>query len=623
MPARLRATLVLLLLSSFPSASEARQGGPASHARTSRVAGAVTSARDAALEQLWFARKADLEAGDTAAAASKIEDMQRLVRAERLERVGWIARGFAYEGYEHLREGNYERAREVFDIARRFDPRLAEAQTGYAWAALRAGRGVGIFVKEYRQALSLTWQAFRREGAANVFLIGLAVLWFAAAVVVTVLVLRYQAMLRHDVGELLPARWSEGAATLAGWMVLLAPLLAWFGGVWLILYWCVVLARYMSGGERALAAAACLAVIVTGPLAERGAVAAETSDNPMVVAVESALQGAGGVEVIGELQRAATPEDVPLRLLLAATYERANLHREAFEEYQGVLRIHHDEARALNNIGNLYLRTGQTQQAIVYYTRAAEADPRRALFFHNLALAQSEALRLADAEASIEKVQELDPDLARTLVNARGRGEETAPLTASPSPDEVWAEVSARVRAAPSKMTDHLRSPTVMGALGAMLLLGWAGLSRAPMRAQTCLRCGEPFCGRCKKELGAKDCCAQCIHLFVKRDAIAPEVRAQKMGQVERFGRVWRRRVRMATLLMPGAGHLLAGRTLMGVVILMAWLAPLTAIALGRLLVMPPSLPVLDLPAVTTLVTLGFMAALWSTANIFIPRPPA
>jgi Tfp pilus assembly protein PilF len=621
---RLAPALALLAATVAAAPAAPAAEGPARPSARAPRAGASTGA-DEKLEALWFTRRSAVEVGDAAAAAGRIEEMLRLLEAERLDRVTWLARGFAYEGYEHLREGNYERAREAFDNARRFDPRLAEAQTGYAWAALRAGRGLGTFLGEYRKALALRWQTFLREERANVYWLLLAASWFAAVAVVAVLLFRYHAMLRHDVAEAMPRRWPEGASRLAGWVVLLAPLLCWFGGAWLVLYWCVVLARYMTGSERVLAALVCLAVVATGPLAARGLATSEIASDPTVLAVEEALQGGYGAGVIASLKRAVaqSPDVAVLRLLLAITYERAGLKREAFEQYQAILQVRPDEPRVLNNLANLHAQAGQTPQAIIFYGRAVEADPRRAVYYHNLFLAQSEANRFADAEASLRRIQELDPELARALVASRDRAEEARPLMATVSADEVRRELAESLHPGAASLADALRAPTGVGALGALVLLGWSSLGRSSTRAQTCLRCGEAFCGRCKKELGAKECCAQCIHLFIKKDSIAPDVKARKLAQVDRSARLFRTRVRALSLLLPGAGHLFAGRTLSGAAILLAWIVPLTALVLKRRLLLPPALPVLDLPALTTLLATAFLAILWATANLFAPRLPS
>ncbi len=577
-----------------------------------------------ALQDLWFTRAQALLRDDTVTAAASVDSMKSLIRTERLDRVPWLARAFSFEGYERLREGNYERAREAFDIARRFDPRAPEAQSGYAWAAMRAGRGFSAFIGEYRRAIRLRVDSFAREGLANALIVGMVGLWLLAAAVIFVLLIRHNAMLRHDIEEMLPSGRGEGVSKLLAWSVLFAPLLLWIGGAWILLYWCVVLARYMSGSERLVAGLACLAIVATGPLAARSALEARQAADPVLLAMEDALDGGYGKEVIHFLQRTLDedPESLAIRLLLANTYQRANLNREAFEEYQRILDVVPNEPRALNNVGSLYMKTGQMSQGLVYFGRAAEVRPDEAAIQYNLNLAQSSALRLVDAEGTLRRLQQLNPDMAQELVMARGRGEAPDPIPLWVPREEVTAYLEARIHSRDSvDWIASLGSPTAIGAMASLVLLGWSGLlSRSPTRAQICIRCGAPFCGKCKREIGARECCAQCIHLFVKKDAIAPDVRARKLRQVERFARVSRLKIRIASVLLPGTGHMLAGRTFTGLLASALWILPLTLILLEGRLILPSSLQVFGVPSLSVLLGSCLMGLTWLAANLLAPR---
>lgn len=576
------------------------------------------------LQELWFARADALVRDDTVTAAASVDSMKRIIRSERLDRVPWLARAFSYEGYERLREGNYERAREAFDIARRFDARAPEAQAGYAWAALRAGRGFGTFIKEYRRALRLRLESFTREGIANALIVSIVGLWLLSALIVLVLVIRHNATFRHDLEEIMPTGRGEGLSKLLAWCVFFAPVLFWVGGAWVLLYWCVVLARYMSGSERLAAAVACLTIIGTGPLAARSAQEARQAADPALVAMEDALDGGYGKEVIHFLQRTLDedPDSISIRLLLANTYQRANLNREAFEEYQRVLQAVPSEPRALNNVGTLYMKTGQESQALVYFGRAAEVRPDEAAIQYNLNLAQSSGLRLVDAEGTLRKLQQLDPNMAQGLVDARGRGEQPDSLPLWVPREEVTGYLEARISSQDTvDLVAEIGSPTAIGAMAVLVILGWSALlSRSPSRAQICIRCGAPFCGRCKREIGARDCCAQCIHLFVKKDAIAPDVRAMKLRQVERFARLSRLKVRLASMFLPGMGHMLAGSTLTGLIVAALWLLPLTVVLLDGRLILSSSLHAIGMPSLVLLLSSALMAVTWLGANILSPR---
>ena len=67
------------------------------------------------------------------------------------------------------------------------------------------------------------------------------------------------------------------------------------------------------------------------------------------------------------------------------------------------------------------------------------------------------------------------------------------------------------------------------------------------------------------------DHCSACTHLFILRDGLAPSVKTRKMEEVVRH----RRRVwvgeRILSLALPGGGHVLGGRPILGCVLLVAW----------------------------------------------------
>ena len=90
--------------------------------------------------------------------------------------------------------------------------------------------------------------------------------------------------------------------------------------------------------------------------------------------------------------------------------------------------------------------------------------------------------------------------------------------------------------------------------------------------AQRCTRCGHPFCARCKSGRDGPEYCSQCVHLFVLGDGLAPETKSMKLYQVERYDTRSRRGRRIASAVLPGASHLLAGRAWFGCGLLMLWL---------------------------------------------------
>jgi hypothetical protein len=71
------------------------------------------------------------------------------------------------------------------------------------------------------------------------------------------------------------------------------------------------------------------------------------------------------------------------------------------------------------------------------------------------------------------------------------------------------------------------------------------------------------------------------VHLFVIGDGLAPETKSMKLYEVERHDAWTRRSRRLASLILPGSGHLLAGRTWVGGGLLVLWLLALLGSAPG------------------------------------------
>jgi len=62
------------------------------------------------------------------------------------------------------------------------------------------------------------------------------------------------------------------------------------------------------------------------------------------------------------------------------------------------------------------------------------------------------------------------------------------------------------------------------------------------------------------------------VHLFVLGDGLAPETKSMKLYEVERHEARGRRGRQIASVLLPGASHLLTGRVWLGFGVLTLWL---------------------------------------------------
>jgi hypothetical protein len=153
------------------------------------------------------------------------------------------------------------------------------------------------------------------------------------------------------------------------------------------------------------------------------------------------------------------------------------------------------------------------------------------------------------------------------------------------------------------------------GLLAALLV---PGLLLAPRgaRALRCQRCGRAYCRKCQMTTKHAGHCAQCVHLFLLRDGVAPSVRDQKLAEVVRYRRRVFLETRLASLVLPGCGQVMGGRALLGAALLAGWGVVWSGLLLrGRFLAPPGAIEASAIgPGTLLLAALG--VGVWLLANL-------
>lgn len=280
------------------------------------------------------------------------------------------------------------------------------------------------------------------------------------------------------------------------------------------------------------------------------------------------------------------------------------------------------------NLGNLYALRQELALSQTLYRKAVETDPELALAHYNSHLAHLEAFHLEAADQELREARRVDDPLVTSLIaEAASVGGKRSPLDTSYTPREIWMR-ALRLRLEGGLRRDLLSSlaapVTIAGFAGLILVIFLPGLIVAPRRsaARRCRRCGRPYCRRCQVAIKYPDVCSQCMHLFILRDGLAPGVKSKKMDEVIRY----RRRIfigaRLLSLVLPGSGHVLGGRVLLGIGLLAGWSAAWIGLGLrGRMMVTPESLAPASTPeALLPFLALAFLA--WLAGNL-VPHEAA
>jgi tetratricopeptide (TPR) repeat protein len=115
-------------------------------------------------------------------------------------------------------------------------------------------------------------------------------------------------------------------------------------------------------------------------------------------------------EAVAQFEKAAElGPDARSLLDLALAYGSVSRLADAESTYARLLALAPDHAVALHNLGNIYLKRGETERAIASYRKAIAAQPRYVLAHYHLADALERAEQFREAYETFGRVLELEP----------------------------------------------------------------------------------------------------------------------------------------------------------------------------------------------------------------------
>jgi len=544
---------------------------------------------DGRFESLWFQRKAYQAEGRDDDAARQNDLIRDFVAEEGVRRLEVPAGALVLEARGWLREGSYEKALASLALAEALDPgrpQVARARAAVLWAS-GAGRIQAGAEWLHAVRLTLVGAVRDRDVLHGLSLVGVAAVLGSVLLFALFMVLRYQAVLRHDIEELMIRERREAWAKASGWAVLLLPFLLWVGAGWIPLYGIAVCFRYMRRAERLLAVTLLAATAFAVPAYRFSVGLYGLAADPTVRTTIAAANGGYDPDRIVKMRELVdTHADDPMyRFVLAGLYKNGRYFEDAFQEYRRVLEAAPSTYQARINLGNIYFALGQYGEAISNYHKAIDIRPDSVLAYYDMYLAQSDSFKLKEATESLAKARDLDPAQTNILLATGSReGGGAKVIDAVIDFDSIWrATVEGRhlrewLDSGPdprrwSSMFAGLANATSVLAIAALMACGvlWLSLRGRPP-AMRCARCGHPFCSYCKSGRDGHEYCSQCVHLFVLGDGLAPETKSMKLYEVERHEARGRRGRRIASLILPGASQLLSGHAWVGCGLVTLWL---------------------------------------------------
>jgi len=583
-------------------------------------------------------RKAD-QRGDTDGALKAWREIRR-VRIERnirsLEPLGMAT---VAQGLERAAKGERDRAEEDFHGAMSLDPHLPDAYFALALSDMqKVPLGIVPAISETVSGLTARLPTIRGRMNLRTLLVPVLLLsvLVTATVFAVVMVLGHGTLLLHDLEESFgPERRSLAVGLFV--FALLLPVVAFQGYGWLPLWWLALLFFYMERVERLAAAAILIGALAVGPLVSDLEARILTQQNPLFRAGVLAVEGSPDARAMADLEdtMGKNRDDRDLAYLLAIHYKKAGRYDDAAALYREILQADPRDAIALNNLANVEFANTEYQAAIARYKQGIESNPPApvtATFYYNLSLAHLQRFEYQPAQEARSQADRLASGLMRTYDSLwkYDKGD-YAVVDMGLSEDDLWTKFAGtssgiRQKNVAGKGTGMPGSALVgaavvnrfAGAIGVFVLVGlvlwrWRGSRAFTVR---CVKCGTPFCKHCHLGKTAVGLCTQCHHLFVVRDGVSGPARNRKLLEVQKEEERRDRVFRLLSLISPGAGHLYAQKTALGLLLVFGWSVLLVLAALaGRVLPYTESSSAIEKPW-----GLGLMALLLVAVYVIANR---
>ncbi len=511
----------------------------------------------------------ELQAGLAAGGGSGLDQQVEAVHEEAEELAVWRMSAFASALVAWAAVHPTVQGEAMLEAAKSFDPKLPSPyflRARWSWRQGNSLQAVADYLKGW--VALFTYEPTRRGLLLWIavwvgFAVGLSFL--SMVLVVTARALRE---VMYDARELGGRLFQPANAWVFAVAVLLLPLFAGLGPVWLVAYLFALTWVYLRPAQRVWAGIACLVLALVGPAL--GWVQGFLLRGPNLVTRVGAMLDERQIDFatlreFSDLER-EFQEVAPYHLIHG---ELLRMHGEpglAKVEFQKASLANPDDAAPLVFLGNLAMEDGDTRRAIQLYNAASQLDGQNAFAYHNLSLAYDLSRRFQEGDEARSKAREIAgrDEASRGL---RGRdpriryprlGAVDVEAIAGLSPAE--AELAAGMAVSPTKPGMRWVTPwsvvfCVGGLFGAAVL--FLRLRYFPP-AKECTKCGKMY--RLEKGFGESPMyCSQCVSVFLRRDVVSIEQQTSKLEQI----RVWETWTnlfrRVAGVVLPGSSGVLGG----------------------------------------------------------------
>lgn len=472
-------------------------------------------------------------------------------------------------GEAKMTEDKPEDAMKLFFAAATLDPTLsiayysqARALIASSWTNIPAAIQVAIYGM-FSPLNSLNGKIYLTSKYAFILTATLLILGWAFSLI---MLAKYQRLLRHDMMERYTSLTTT-AVSLLSWVLLFLPVFLLAGILWLAPFWLMVFWKYARRSERVLSVIFFLAFMLVYPVYQYAVRISAISVEPTIAPFMRVFSDGPSPRLLNDFRLYVLDhnDDWDGSIMLAHLLRADRNYLEAIRVLQKHTLDHPDDARAYNNLGHIYFLQGETDIALRMVQKAEDLDSRSAIYPYNLSILQRAKFNFSNAEESLDRSRQLDPELIRSL--------EENPYSSLSDAIPTEAMILDRIRQRVGKFNSYFLNPFTAFSALFLIIAVFRGLlvSKKKDYAKECIKCGRPFCKRCQPAVKELRFCTQCLHIFVKKDGVSPASRKDKMREIEDYSRRQETFLRVSSLILPGFGNLYKNRIWFGIVLLFFW----------------------------------------------------
>ena len=540
------------------------------------AAAGAERARGGDLEQAWFRLAQVLDRPTAEAVTERTDELLQVAAKTGLKRLTPLALALVTQA----RPLPPADAKVLLVQATRLDPGSPEVWLALADLQLRHGSPAAGLGAVGRGAVCLLRDQRLRGFVGATAMLSALVGAVAALVLWALLAIRkVMPRLWHDLTEIGAERRLGSNGLVLSLFVIAFPLFAG-GDPVLLLLWIFALSwAYFTPGQRVAGAAGLVLVAALPSLVEIGFRAVTHPPNPLLQAAEALADKRYEPQLPDELNSLSDVfgDDPEFHRLVGDTYRQFGLLDQATLEYRQGLREAPKNGALSLALGTVRYTEGDYNAALQSFQAARDDGYDPAVVNYDLSLTYAQTYHFHESDEAMAAARAAGGRRLTAMLPARDRDiiepvfspAETRAMLARQDPLTL---INRGLLPPPLERSRTVAHPLAIAGMLALIVAVFHLLVRQRFGglASACLKCGRPFCRRCKLSQESQSYCTQCVNIFLKKDMVGIDAQLAKRQQLGRRQAVLRVERRIADLLLPGLGPAFGGQPLLGWVLVTA-----------------------------------------------------